>query len=210
MYETTADIFTEFAGLTAGRFCDLSGVSHERLQREGPVQWPCPKPRHGGTARLYQDARFPTADEKARLIAVEHVPPVENPDADYPLMLTTGRVKDHWHTMTRTAKNTALKRRSPDPVLEINRADARCYQIRDADFVEVISRRGKVMVQARVTDEVKLGTCFLPFHWGRDQGFFKAANNLTISARDPLSRQPELKACAVRVRKVTVFPIQDN
>ncbi len=144
------------------------------------------------------------------MIAVEHVPPVETLDADYPLVLTTGRIKDHWHTMTRTAKNTALKRRSPEPVLEINRADARRYQIRDADFVEVISRRGKVMVQARVTDEIKLGTCFLPFHWGRDQGFFKAANNLTISARDPLSRQPELKACAVRVRKVTVFPIQDN
>ena len=81
-----------------------------------------------------------------------------------------------------------------------------CY----ADFVEVISRRGKVMAQARVTEEIVQGTCFLPFHWGRDEGFFKAANNLTISARDPLSRQPELKACAVRVRKVTDFPLEDN
>lgn len=210
MYETAADIFAEFAALTAGRFCDLSGASHERLQREGPLQWPCPTPRHGGTTRLYDDGQFPTVDGKASLIAVEHAAPVEIPDADYPLILTTGRLKDHWHTMTRTAKNIALKRRSPDPVLEINRADARRYQIRDADFVEVISRRGKVMVQARVTDEIRLGTCFLPFHWGRDQGFFKAANNLTINARDPLSRQPELKACAVRVRKVTAFPLQDN
>jgi anaerobic selenocysteine-containing dehydrogenase len=210
MYETAADIFAEFAALTAGRFCDLSGASHERLQREGPLQWPCPTSRRAGTTRLYEDGQFSTADGKASLIAVEHAPPVENPDADYPLILTTGRLKDHWHTMTRTAKNIALKRRSPDPVLEINRADARRYQIRDADFVEVISRRGKVMVQARVTDEIRQGACFLPFHWGRNLGFFKAANNLTINARDPLSRQPELKACAVRVRKVTVFPVQDN
>ena len=210
MYESAADIFAEFVALTSGRFCDLSGASHERLRRDGPLQWPCPNSRHEGTARLYEDGQFSTPDGKANLIAVKHRPPVECPDADYPLMLTTGRIKDHWHTMTRTAKNPALKRRSPDPVLEINRADARRYQIRDADFVEVISRRGKVMVQARVTEEVKLGTCFLPFHWGRDHGFFKSANNLTISARDPISRQPELKACAVRVRKVTVFPVEDN
>ncbi len=72
------------------------------------------------------------------------------------------------------------------------------------------SRRGKVMVQCRVTEEITSGTCFLPFHWGRDRGFFKAANNLTISARDPVSRQPELKACAVRVRKVLDFPLEDN
>jgi len=70
--------------------------------------------------------------------------------------------------------------------------------------------RAKVKVQARVTDEIALGTCFLPFHWDRDEGFFKAANNLTISARDPVSLQPELKACAVRVRRVTAFPVEDN
>ena len=180
------------------------------VEREGPLQWPCGNARHGGSARLYEDALFATADGKANFIAVEHAAPVESPDDEYPLLLTTGRLKHHWHTMTRTGKNAALRRRAPDPILEINRADARRQQIRDADFVEVISRRGKVMVQARVTDEITLGTCFLPFHWGRDQGFFKAANNLTISERDPVSRQPELKACAVRVRKVTEFPPEDG
>ncbi len=107
--------------------------------------------------------------------------------------------------MTRTGKNAALRKSAPDPILEINRADARHYNIHDADFVEVTSRRGKVMAQCRVTEEIASGSCFLPFHWGRDYGFFKAANNLTISARDPVSRQPELKACAVRVRKVLRF-----
>ncbi|HEX9787830.1 MAG TPA: molybdopterin dinucleotide binding domain-containing protein, partial [Candidatus Binatia bacterium] len=104
----------------------------------------------------------------------------------------------------------ALRKSAPEPVLEIHRRDAGEHGIQDADFVEIISRRGKVMAQCRVTEEVPRGTCFLPFHWRRDGGFFKAANNLTISARDPLSRQPELKACAVRVRKVTDFPLEDN
>jgi ferredoxin-nitrate reductase len=209
-YQSAEEIFVEFAALTAGTLCDVSGASYARLKDQGPIQWPCPKTKPTGTARLYEDACFPTADGKANLIAVEHAPPVENPDDDYPLVLTTGRVKYHWHTMTRTGKNQALQRSAPDPILEINRADARRYDIQDADFVEVISRRGKVMVQARVTDEITLGTCFLPFHWGREQGFFKAANNLTISARDPVSHQPELKACAVRVRKVLDFPVGDN
>ncbi|HWP24604.1 MAG TPA: molybdopterin oxidoreductase family protein, partial [Candidatus Binatia bacterium] len=210
MYESAEEIFAEFAELTAGTLCDVSGVSYARLKNCGPIQWPCSGRESEGKARLYTDGRFPTEDGKAMLIAVEHAPPVEGPDEDYPLLLTTGRVKHHWHTMTRTGKNAALRRSAPEPVLEISRADARRYGIRDADFVEVISRRGKVMAQSRVTDEIAAGTCFLPFHWGRDQGFFKAANNLTLSARDPLSRQPELKACAVRVRKVLDFPLEDN
>ena len=131
-------------------------------------------------------------------------------DDAFPLVLTTGRSKYHWHTMTRTGKNQALKKSAPDPILDLHRADARRHGISDADFVEITSRRGKVMVQCRVTEEIKQGTCFLPFHWGREDGFFKAANNLTISARDPVSRQPELKACAVRVRKIVDFPLEDN
>ena len=141
---------------------------------------------------------------------VDHAEPFEIPDDDYPLVLTTGRVKHHWHTMTRTGKNEALRRSAPEPILVIHRADARQFGIQDADFVEVVSRRGKVMVQARVTEEIALGSCFLPFHWGREHGFFKAANNLTITARDPVSHQPELKACAIRVRKVLDFPIGNH
>jgi ferredoxin-nitrate reductase len=209
-YRSSEEIFAEFVKLTENTFCDCSGIGYERLKSEGPLQWPCPKPHHSGTERLYKEARFPTSDGKANLIPVEHAEPFEVPDRDYPLWLTTGRSKYHWHTMTRTAKNEALRNSAPDPILEIHRADARPLGIQDADFVEVFSRRGKVMVQARVTEEIARGTCFLPFHWGRDSGFFKAANNLTVTARDPVSRQPELKACAVRVRKVLDFPREDN
>ncbi len=209
-HPSSEEIFSEFAALTKETLCDYSGVSYERLKREGPLQWPCPSVHAAGAARLYEDRKFPTPNGKANLIPVEHAEPVESPDEDYPLLLTTGRSRYHWHTMTRTGKNEALRRSAPDPILDIHRADARCYGIHDADFVEVISRRGKVMVQCRVTEEISRGVCFLPFHWGRDHGFFKAANNLTISARDPMSRQPELKACAVRVRKVWDFPLEDN
>lgn len=208
-YESAQQIFAEFAALTKNTLCDCSGMSYRKL-KSTPLQWPYPRMLRTPTVRLYGDGVFSTADGRANLIAVEHCEPAEKADAAYPLVLTTGRSKYHWHTMTRTGKNEALRKCAPEPILDLHRADARRYGIQDADFVEIISRRGKVMVQCRVTEEITRGTCFLPFHWGRDQGFFKAANNLTTSARDPLSRQPELKACAVRVRKVLDFPLEDN
>jgi anaerobic selenocysteine-containing dehydrogenase len=200
-YPDAAAIFDELAALTRGTPCDYSGLSHARL-RDGPVQWPCPSPDHPGTVRLYDAGRFPTADGRARFVPVEHDPPAEPPDAGYPLTLTTGRVRDHWHTLTRTAHAPALVRRTPEPILEVHPRDAGRALVRDGDFVEIVSRRGKAIAQARVTETIREGTCFLPFHWGRRFGLYKAANNLTLTARDPLSRQPELKACAVRLRRL--------
>lgn len=208
-YRSAKEIFAEYAALTAQTGCDCSGMSYQKLKKS-PLQWPYPKIQRQSTERLFTDGKFPTADGKANLLPVEHAEPVEKLDDAFPLVLTTGRSKYHWHTMTRTGKNHALKKSAPDPILDLHRADARRHGISDADFVEITSRRGKVMVQCRVTEEIKQGTCFLPFHWGREEGFFKAANNLTISARDPVSRQPELKACAVRVRKIVDFPLEDN
>jgi ferredoxin-nitrate reductase len=198
-----AEIFDEFAALTAGRPCDYSGLSHGRLRAEGPRQWPVPTADHPGTERLYADRRFPTPDGRARFIAVHHVEPLEPADAAFPLVLTTGRVRDHWHTLTRTGKAPALVRRTPEPLLEVNTRDARALGLQDGDFVEVTSRRGKAVAQCRVTDAIRRGTCFLPFHWGRALGFYKSANNLTLSGRDRLSHQPELKACAVRLRRLS-------
>jgi sulfite reductase (NADPH) flavoprotein alpha-component len=137
----------------------------------------------------------------------QHQEPFEPPDRDYPHVLTTGRVKNQWHTMPRTGKVEALRRMCPEPFLEMNPSDARSCGIVDADFVEITSRRGKAMAQVFVTAEIRPGTCFMPFHWGRQFGFYKAANNLTLTARDPLSGQPELKACAVKVKKLSDFPL---
>jgi len=202
-YDGAAQIFDEFAALTTGTPCDCSGVSHARLRRDGPLQWPVPAADHPGTARLYTDGRFATASGRARFVAVEHAEPAEPVDASFPLTLTTGRVRDHWHTLTR-GHSPALMRRTPEPILELNPGDARRAAVGDGEFVEITSRRGKAVAQARVTGTIREGTCFLPFHWGRRLGFYKAANNLTLSARDPLSHQPELKACAVRIRAVAV------
>ena len=202
-YESAAEIFDEFAALTSGTACDCAGASHARLRRDGPLQWPVPHPEHPGTPGRYLDGRFPTGDGRARLLAVEHDPPVEPTDLRYPLTLTTGRVRDHWHTLTRTAKSPALAARTLEPLLEVHPADARRAGILDGDFVEITSRRGKAVAQAKVSETIREGTCFLPFHWGRHWGFYKAANNLTLSAHDQTSKQPELKACAVRLRALT-------
>ena len=198
----TSEIFDEFAALTAGTPCDYAGVSHARLVADGPLQWPVPRADHAGTARLYGDGRFPTADGRAHFVAVEHTDLVEPADARFPLTLTTGRVRDHWHTLTRTANAPALISRTPEPLLELHPRDARAAGVADGDFVEVSSRRGMAIAQCRVTETIRAGTCFLPFHWGRRLGFWKSANNLTLSARDPVSAQPELKACAVRIRRL--------
>ena len=115
-------------------------------------------------------------------------------------------MRDHWHTLTRTGKSPALAARTREPHLEVNLRDAQRAGILDGDFVEITSRRGKAVAQARVSETIRQGTCFLPFHWGRQWGFYKAANNLTLSARDPRSKQPELKACAVRIRRARRCP----
>lgn len=206
-YTSAEDVFNEFKRCTTGRPNDITGVSYARL-RQQPLQWPCPAPHSPGTERLYTNQQFPTPEGLARFIPVAYQGPQEPPNTMYPLTLTTGRVKNHWHTRTRTAHVDIFNRRNPEPFVEIHRDDARRLGIQDADFVEVLGRRGKVIAQARVTTEIAPGTCFIPMHWGRLAGFYKAANNLTNRVYDPISKQSELKYAAISIRKVidVVFP----
>jgi ferredoxin-nitrate reductase len=206
-FTSAADVFEEFKRLTAGRMMDITGVSYARLQRQ-PVQWPCPAPDHPGTPRLYGDRRFPTPDARARFIAVDHADPIERPSRDYPLPLTTGRVKNQWHSMTRTGKIENLLKSCREPFVELHPQDARRSGVQDGDFVELTSRRGKLVAQARVTAEIAVGTCFVPFHWGRSTGFYKCVNNLTLDAFDPASKEPELKAAVVRVKRLESVQIE--
>jgi ferredoxin-nitrate reductase len=205
-YESSEEVFREFAALLRGRPCDYSGVSYTRLRQEGPLQWPVPTPDHPGTERLYADARFHTPDGRARFVPVEHREPKEVPCERFPLVLLTGRVKNHWHTLTRTGKVRAFVRSQPEPLLELHPVDAGRLGIREGTYVEVRSRRGRAVVRVCVTDRVRPGTCFLPFHWGHLHGLDRSANALTSTATDPISGQPELKACAVRVRPVPARP----
>jgi ferredoxin-nitrate reductase len=204
-FERSEEVFEEFKQLTQRRPMDITGVTYARLKR-GPVQWPCPAFDHPGTPRLYTDRRFPTPNGRAHFIPVEHADPVERPCREFPLVLTTGRVKNQWHTMTRTGKVENLLKSCREPFVELNPQDARRYRVQDGDFVELTSRRGKLVAQARVTAAIASGICFVPFHWGRSMGFYKCANNLTLNAYDPVSKEPELKAAAVRVKKLEDGP----
>ncbi len=204
-WRDAAAVYDELAALTAGRLCDHSGLSHERLLREGPLQWPCPARRagddHGGTPRLYANRRFPTPDGRARLVATPHAEPVDAPDEQFPLVLTTGRVAGQWHTMTRTGKSAALLAEEPEPFVELHAEDALAAGVADGAVVLVRSRRGVAHLRVRVSDRVAPGVAFAPFHWGdlHLQPGHLPLNGIVSPALDPTSRQPELKATAVRV-----------
>jgi ferredoxin-nitrate reductase len=195
-FKTTEDAFEELKRITANRPPDLSGITFARLEQEGGIQTPCPAPGHPGTKRLYTDGRYNTADGKARLWAIEHTPPPESPDTDYPYWLVTGRTQEHWHTRTKTGRITHLNKWAPEAYAEINPKDARKLGVQSMDRVEVRSRRGQISLVARVTAQVAPGSVFIPFHFGK-----QSANALTIDAYDPLSFEPNYKQCAVAVRK---------
>jgi len=200
-YEKAQDIFEEYKKLTAGQDVDILGVTYERLKQGGPLQWPCPDSTHPGTPRLYADGIFHTDTKKAKIISVNYNPPEETTDSNYPLVFTTGRVRDQWHTMTKTGKVESLMMTEPEPVLEISPEDAQIYGLKDGELTLVESRRGKATVKCKTTDKIRKGTVFLPFHWGRLLAGSGRANLLTIEVIDPYSQQPEYKACAVRVSK---------
>ncbi|MBW3607796.1 MAG: molybdopterin-dependent oxidoreductase [Actinobacteria bacterium] len=203
-WRDSAAVFDEFAACTAGRPCDMTGVSHERLRREGGIQWPCPAlpvGEHEGTVRLYEDGRFPTADGRARFAPTPHAAPAEPPDHDFPLLLTTGRVADQWHTMTRTGHSPALCAAAGEPALSCHPLDAAAAGLDDGELVRVVSRRGELRVLVALDDTLPRGVAFAPFHWGalRAPAGAGALNALTIAAVDPTSAQPELKVVAVRL-----------
>ncbi|HEX6022210.1 MAG TPA: molybdopterin-dependent oxidoreductase [Solirubrobacter sp.] len=201
-WRTSAAVHAEYVRMTAGRLCDQSGISHSRLRREGPLQWPCPSPEHSGTERLYTSRRFCTPDGRARLAPTPHTGPADPVDEQFPLVLTTGRVAQQWHTMTRTGKSPDLLAAEPHPFLELHPSDADGFE--DGQKVRVRSRRGSAVLRLRVSDAVPPGVAFAPFHWGAlhlgpGEG---AVNSVTAPDIDPVSKQPELKACAVRVEPV--------
>ena len=201
-WESAAEVYDEFAALTAGRPCDQAGVSHARLEREGTIQWPCRSDVDPGTARLYTDGRFHTASGKPNLTPALPGDPADPPDDDFPLVLTTGRIASQWHTMTRTAKSAELVASEPEPFIALHPADARRAWI--GERARVVSRRGAVTLKVRLDSTLREGTAFAPFHWGALHAPAGAGgvNDLTHRETDPVSRQPGLKATAIRVEPV--------
>jgi ferredoxin-nitrate reductase len=209
-WRSSAEVFEEFVATTAGRACDMSGLSHARLRREGVIQWPCParaegREAHPGTTRLYGWGRLPTPSGKARLAATPHAAPVDRVNDDFPLLLSTGRLAGQWHTMTRTGKSPELAGRDTGPFVELHPRDAERAGVRAGEAVRLVSRRGVASMQVRVVDTLPEGVAFAPFHWG---ALHLAAgetplNEVTSPALDPVSRQAELKATAVRVERLS-------
>jgi anaerobic selenocysteine-containing dehydrogenase len=152
--------------------------------------------------RLYADHVFATASGRAQFHAVEHRAPAELTDADFPYVLTTGRVKDQWHTRTRTGKVRKLNASEPEPFVELNRNDARGLAVESGSLVELRSRRGEARLRARLSDAIRPGVVFVPFHWARLWDAMGDVNTLTSDAFDPVSKEPELKYCAVGLRRV--------
>jgi ferredoxin-nitrate reductase len=200
-YTSAAEIWEEFRNLTTGRPCDMTGITARRLRSERHVYWPCPSEEHRGSPRRYLDRVFSTPDGRARFLRRPHQSPREATDHEFPFILTTGRLYAHWHTLTRTAKCDRLVRRDPEAFLEVHPEHAARLAVADGEIVQVSSRRGTIRVKARLSEAVSPGTVFLPMHWGDLFGPGNAANYLTISATDPVSKQPELKFCAVAVEK---------
>lgn len=193
------DAFDEWRRVSAGRPCDYSGITYDRIDATGGVQWPCPADDPevplAGTPRLYSDLRFNRPNGRAALRVVERQPLREPPNASFPLLLNTGRTVEHWHTRTKTGRIPILEDLAPEPWVEIHPVDATELGVRSGDLVRVSSSRGEVdQLRARVTAIVRSGEVFIPFHWDE-----RCANRLTDDEFDPISREPNYKQCAVRV-----------
>ncbi len=169
------------------------GISYERLDKEGGLQWPCPTPDHPGTPRLHAE-KFTRG--KGKFSPLEYRPPAELPDAEYPLMLTTQRSLFQFHTGTMTRKVPGLNELRPEELVEINPVDAQKLGIEDGEMVKVSSRRGEVDVHAKVTEGSPVGVVAMTFH------FMESPTNvLTNPAFDPIAKIPEYKVCAVKIEK---------
>jgi assimilatory nitrate reductase catalytic subunit len=201
-FEAPESIFNEHRETTSGRDLDITGLSYALLDERGPQQWPFPEGANDGQRRLYENGQFPTPSGKARFVAAHYRPVAEEVDAQYPLRLTTGRLRDQWHTMSRTGTVAGLFAHEPEPRLGMHPDDLSALGCEGLDLVKVGSRRGDLYVSVAVDPSLRPGLVYMPMHWGArflgGEGRL-GVNELTVGALDPSSRQPELKHCAVRV-----------
>ncbi|MEV5919030.1 molybdopterin oxidoreductase family protein [Streptomyces pseudogriseolus] len=207
------EVFEELRRASAGGPADYSGITYRRLAEENGVFWPCPAPVapaesaepaepavaevHPGTPRLFLD-RFATGDGRARFVPVSHRAAAEEPDEEYPVLLTTGRVVAQYQSGAQTRRVDELNAAAPGPFVELHPRLAQRIGAAEGDPVAVVSRRGRAVAPARITTAIRADTVFMPFHWAGEG----RANTLTNPALDPTSRMPEFKACAVRLEAV--------
>jgi assimilatory nitrate reductase catalytic subunit len=218
-FKSSREIFTEMCAASKGGVIDYSGITYEKIERQYGVFWPCPSEGpdgqpvdHPGTPRLFEPGSwnvvakgagpFYFPDGKARFNVAPYTPPTEVTDEEYPLMLTTGRVVSQFLSGTQTRRIGPLVEQYPEPRMEMHPRLAEKLGIKDGEWATAESRRGTCTLRAQVVTTIRPDTIFIPYHWaGR-----KSANQLTISAQDPISKIPEYKVCAVRVKKADAPP----
>ncbi|TAG70496.1 MAG: hypothetical protein EAZ24_13765 [Burkholderiales bacterium] len=180
------------------------------LETDGPQQWPLREGEAVGKARLYEDGLFPTANSRAKFKVTPYKAIVDGTDARFPLALTTGRMRDQWHGMSRTGRVPQLYGHEPEPMITMNTNDAARRGLAAGEVVKVASRRGELLIRLAISDDVRSGQCYVPMHWGKaslSSAGSHGINVLTTSAFDPVSKQPELKHAAVRVDRA-ILPWQ--
>ena len=209
-YQSPVDIFREHAALSGfenngqrdfdiSAYAEISATEYDQFQ---PTQWPVNTAYPQGRARMFADGQFFTPSGKARFIAVTPRPPVNQPIADYPLILNTGRLRDQWHTMTRTALAAKLNQHKPEPFVEIHSTDAAHYGLQANGLAHIESQWGSMIARVQLTEN-KLGSVFVPMHWTEQYASHGRMGALVNPVVDPISKQPESKHTPVRVRPYT-------
>ncbi|HRP23032.1 MAG TPA: molybdopterin-dependent oxidoreductase [Thauera sp.] len=204
-YDGVEAIFAEHVASTAGRDLDITGLDYALLDAAGPQQWPFPAAARAagaaGRARLYADGCFPTASGRARFVVPVQASTAEQVDERYPLHLTTGRLRDQWHGMSRTGKVARLYSHVDEARIELNPAELQARGLRSGELLRVSSRRGRLVLRAYASDEVRRGQAFVAMHWGRNVLDSGGINLLVGGALDPFSKQPELKHTAIAIER---------
>jgi assimilatory nitrate reductase catalytic subunit len=200
-FQSVREIFDELRLCTRGANSDYWGITYEKIAEQNGVFWPCPSEDHPGTPRLYEE-RFAFPDGKARFNAITYIPPAEEPDDEFPLVLTTGRVVYHYLSGNQTRRVPFLKEQAPYPWVEIHEQTAAKLGIGDGDWVTVRTRRGEITVPALVVRSIRPDTLFIPYHYGHTQ----AANILTNPILEPMMKIPEFKVCAAAATRAAAAP----
>jgi assimilatory nitrate reductase catalytic subunit len=207
-YQTAESVWNEHRTTTVGRDLDIGGLSYALLETQGPQQWPYPAGATGAAERLYLDHRFATPDGRARFANVRYTSVAEAVDARHPFALTTGRLRDQWHGMSRTGTVEKLFSHMPEPGVELNARDIERLGLVEGSLAHLTSRRGSIVMPVRASETVQPGQAFVAMHWGEEYLSGSAGgqpahgvNSLTTGAFDPLSKQPELKHAAIRIMK---------
>ena len=203
-YSDAESIFNEHRESTRGRDLDITGLSYAKLESLGPQQWPFPEGATRGKTRLYEEGIFPTADGKARFVAVEHLPTADSTTPELPISLLSGRMRDHWHGMSRTGTVPRLFNLEDEPLLAMHPCDMRHRNLESGDLARVANARGEMTVRVAERPGLQRGRAWMPMHWGSQFMNSPGANAVASDATDPYSLQPELKHAAVQISKCTL------